>query len=435
MVLFFVQAGAQITSPEADFHDTLDYPVFDGEDIFFVLHVKDLPEKQVLGELTANPPGGTPGWDFEWSVYDTATGDFVPFFSENDRPYSMVSDLEPGGYRVRIRSTDMDTVFRAWIFRDHPRISVEKNSEGKLKLYKYTCDYIVLNGTVRPDTITYYDPVSGQSVNLPVEMSFEWTSDNEELVIPNATSVLDPNTNYRPPTVDTWFFLTAEDHYGFTGRDSVFYETVQTKALFEVYIEDEDEPGTWSGTDQPEGEAPLEVKFLNRSENGEEFEWVFVDTLVPGGERTMITYDVEDTAEYTYYIPREYDPFLVSISEEGCVDTFRLETPVEVLSSKLDLPNFFSPNGDDVNDRFRVSSTSIKEFRIKIFNRYGRLVYEHEQTRDKFEWEGWDGTIRGKGRPAEPGVYFYIIEAIGWDAEKYRGGLYRGFVHLFRNKP
>ena len=51
-----------------------------------------------------------------------------------------------------------------------------------------------------------------------------------------------------------------------------------------------------------------------------------------------------------------------------------------------------------------------------------------------FEWEGWDGTIDGKGnREAAPGVYYYVIEALGWDTEKYRDGLYRGFVYLFRN--
>ena len=64
----------------------------------------------------------------------------------------------------------------------------------------------------------------------------------------------------------------------------------------------------------------------------------------------------------------------------------------------------------------------------------GTKVYEHEQTEEKFEWEGWDGRIFGKGdRYAEPGIYFYVIEALGWDAERYRGKEpYTGFVYLYR---
>jgi gliding motility-associated-like protein len=102
--------------------------------------------------------------------------------------------------------------------------------------------------------------------------------------------------------------------------------------------------------------------------------------------------------------------------------------------SELDAPNVFTPNGDGVNDFFLVHAKSLKSFRIRIYSRSGRKVYEFEQTEEKFEWDGWDGTINGKGENfAQPGVYYYVIEAVGWDAERYRGHPpYKGFVYLYR---
>ncbi len=48
--------------------------------------------------------------------------------------------------------------------------------------------------------------------------------------------------------------------------------------------------------------------------------------------------------------------------------------------------------------------------------------------------EGWDGTMNGKGSNyLSPGIYYYVIEAIGWDATVYRDvPPYNGFVYLIR---
>jgi hypothetical protein len=81
----------------------------------------------------------------------------------------------------------------------------------------------------------------------------------------------------------------------------------------------------------------------------------------------------------------------------------------------------------------------LRQFKISIYNRWGNLVYQHVQSQDKFDWKGWDGTMDGKGKSKlDPGVYYYVIEALGWDAKKYRGEmnghLYRGYVYLIRDK-
>jgi gliding motility-associated-like protein len=62
-------------------------------------------------------------------------------------------------------------------------------------------------------------------------------------------------------------------------------------------------------------------------------------------------------------------------------------------------PNAFSPNGDGVNDVFRVKGKGVAYYSMRIYNRWGRLVY---QTSDMSK--GWDGALQ------EVGGYTYVIE-------------------------
>lgn len=70
------------------------------------------------------------------------------------------------------------------------------------------------------------------------------------------------------------------------------------------------------------------------------------------------------------------------------------------------VPNAFSPNQDGYNDVFlpNVSSNcGIQSYQIRIFNRWGGLVFETNEVQ-----QGWDGKI--KGTPAPQGAYFYTIQ-------------------------
>ncbi len=87
------------------------------------------------------------------------------------------------------------------------------------------------------------------------------------------------------------------------------------------------------------------------------------------------------------------------------------EMIVSVSESYLAVPNVFTPNGDGKNDEFRVAYRSLKEFHCWVYNRWGKLVYEWTDPA-----KGWDGTING--RPAAEGAYFYVIRALGTDADK-----------------
>lgn len=64
-------------------------------------------------------------------------------------------------------------------------------------------------------------------------------------------------------------------------------------------------------------------------------------------------------------------------------------------------PTAFTPNGDNLNDIFSVFGQYVVDFEMKIFNRWGELLF----TTNNLE-QGWDGTFRGNQMPE--GTYTFI---------------------------
>lgn len=149
--------------------------------------------------------------------------------------------------------------------------------------------------------------------------------------------------------------------------------------------------------------APLEVLFKSNGLNAEYYEW----HIYKGSERLLSRKDAEH--RYTFEEPGQYSA-VVLVSNDYCqLDS--AEFTISISESMVVVPNVFTPNGDGANDEFRVAYRSLKEFHCWVYNRWGHLVY-HTTNPDK----GWDGTIGG--RPAAEGAYFYVIRALGTDADE-----------------
>ncbi len=152
------------------------------------------------------------------------------------------------------------------------------------------------------------------------------------------------------------------------------------------------------------------VIFLNTSDYDDvskRCEWHFDDN--------NILKTCDELVEHVYTEAGCYNPFLIVMNRDlpECRDTAYLETCVFVdNASKLEIPNIFSPNADGINDYFQVKAQTLSSFSGQIFNRWGTVVFEWTNWQD-YE-SGWDGKINGKTL-ASPGVYFYIIQAEGFD--------------------
>jgi gliding motility-associated-like protein len=91
---------------------------------------------------------------------------------------------------------------------------------------------------------------------------------------------------------------------------------------------------------------------------------------------------------------------VIGINEFGCRDTAEVKIDIR---EHLFVPNAFSPNGDGLNDVFKLGNYGHQGVHaFMIFNRFGEKVY---QTMDATK--GWDGTY--KGQPADAGTYYYDI--------------------------
>lgn len=82
---------------------------------------------------------------------------------------------------------------------------------------------------------------------------------------------------------------------------------------------------------------------------------------------------------------------------------------VSAIGCPFYVPNAFTPNGDNINERFVVAkgeNCRVVEFRIRIFDRWGRLVFESTSPEPE---NAWDGTY--DGQELAKGVYIYNVSA------------------------
>jgi len=110
-----------------------------------------------------------------------------------------------------------------------------------------------------------------------------------------------------------------------------------------------------------------------------------------------------------------------TVDSKGC--RAQDEICIEVINDfGIYIPNTFTPNNDGVNEMFTIYGFGIKDFSLKIYNRWGELLYEGNG-------EGWNGTY--KGSICEQGTYIYKAEIT-----PYKGKFQQraGHVNLLRGQ-
>ena len=132
-----------------------------------------------------------------------------------------------------------------------------------------------------------------------------------------------------------------------------------------------------------------------------------------GGARAVVT---GGQSPYTYLwsstvgntgdsvAPLRYgDYFVIVFDDLNCSDTARFTVEYEPCCNVV-LPNAFTPNGDGLNDVFRIIGFGQLELeRFEIFNRWGNRVFSTSIITD-----AWDGTYRGEY--SELGTYYYYVK-------------------------
>lgn len=139
--------------------------------------------------------------------------------------------------------------------------------------------------------------------------------------------------------------------------------------------------------------------FLDAHVGGEKLV-TFTDTLTTGYIDTEIT---EDIPEYCYRIRAQQ-------ADTGCGLISRSNGICVQFPPTLFFPNAFTPNNDGLNDFFVHPNIFLDDFQIRIFDRWGMLIYE---TRDQKAY--WDGYYRGK--VVQEGAYVWVATGKGFNGE------------------
>ncbi|KDN56497.1 gliding motility-associated C-terminal domain-containing protein [Flavobacterium seoulense] len=135
----------------------------------------------------------------------------------------------------------------------------------------------------------------------------------------------------------------------------------------------------------------------------------------------QLTSDVVLTEGKTYYAYNfstatncYSDPLEVTVSLSNCNVT-----------PDFFIPDGFSPNGDQVNDVFRIPKIEFiyPNFSLEIYNRYGNLLFRG--NKEKPEWDGRNSDYRiGIDGIAPNGVYFYVLYLNKDNKKPIQGRLY-----------
>ncbi len=106
---------------------------------------------------------------------------------------------------------------------------------------------------------------------------------------------------------------------------------------------------------------------------------------------------------HTYRKGGIYEVKLTAYDVYGC-SSVEVNT-VQVLGNGdlVVIPNAFTPNGDNLNDRFLPVVKGVSTFQMDIFNHWGEHIY----SESGLELSGWDGTFKGRLLP--PGNYVYKV--------------------------
>lgn len=155
---------------------------------------------------------------------------------------------------------------------------------------------------------------------------------------------------------------------------------------------------------------------------------VWNDTLLCTGDTLHITpgewnsYRWQDGSTASDYTITKSGFYSVNVSNQ-CGSSAKTITVTELVCN-VAFPTAFTPNGDGINDMFRVvNGYNLSSYRLMIYNRWGQNIFATSDT-----GKGWNGLIKGKW--ADNGVYI-------WQCDYKKTGdaiatIIRGTVTLFR---
>lgn len=139
------------------------------------------------------------------------------------------------------------------------------------------------------------------------------------------------------------------------------------------------------------------VNFINQSAHAVSYKWYEAGRLLATSE------------DLVHRFATAGKHCLTLVATNKCGDQDSVSHCLELTGDPVVfVPNAFSPNGDGLNDVFRIEGGNFKLIAFDIYNRYGQRIFNAHHAS-----KGWDGTFNGK--PCDVGTYFYYIRYVEQD--------------------
>ena len=122
------------------------------------------------------------------------------------------------------------------------------------------------------------------------------------------------------------------------------------------------------------------------------------------------------TGPTLYVAPGTSGAYTLTASNRCQTTTATVRVRVQDCAPLLTIPNIVTPNGDQRNDRFRVTAPSSRTLHLQVFSRWGQLVFESTDYHDQ-----WPASPQ-----VAPGLYYYLLR------DDTYGRRYRGWVEVVR---
>ncbi len=436
----------QLAAPERDTVLLTQYSNTTEQDSIFVFYGD-------FGTLRASHSTGN-GATFKWYRYNSLISNpaqrFELIYEEAGVTASQLNNLAEGGYRVMVTDiTDSTEVFTCWLFTDNVVLSrIDTDNQ---------CQFLELTAATAPPS---YDIIYDRFVYHDLSRSTQperntwgqayfsntsWQASDSRIELPETNQLRLAIENPAPLYKSTYTITIVNPFGRMLTLTTPEIDAIATKAVNLIQVDDK---GTWKDWDSNSRyEALLGLRLESKSLNSDSIYWrVLTTTITPNeiydriiwSDSTLLSVRNEAFPDKKLMVPGYYKVKHYSVNSlSGCIDS--VITSIQVDSSRINpdvIPNVFSPNGDSKNDYFKFNSTdesirSIRSFSVNIYSRSGKLIYTYNGN--PIDWEGWDGKTN-HGTDAAEGVYFFIIEAKGWDERTFARGPYKGFLYLYRGK-
>lgn len=244
--------------------------------------------------------------------------------------------------------------------------------------YCYSKSDSVLIVVLQPPVLSFTHPDSlciNDTLQIAVSgaQTYQWNFDN-------TLSALNISNPYAYPTSSQYYYVSAVDVNGCKNSDSTFVNVVPLP-----YVNAGNDTLIWRDT----------KAFLDGSTDASKYYWSPV-TFLSNSKSLQTWAAITKPQSYVLFAQNDF----------GCVNNDTIFISIETNNILL-VPTAFSPNGDGVNDVFRIirylNIYKLKEF--SVWNRWGEKVFSTTDIN-----EGWDGTFGNHAQPMSAYVWQVVAE-------------------------